>query len=209
MNHFLLLLPLAYSFSHMLCVYSAYSQYQSWLTSEEDALRVLNSFSNVIGRLDLLMAATAEATLGPLARVQGVSDAMIKCHMSELERLMRLLRQLYGQLNDQLGRLERLCDEICALHRSTSIELPHDEHRHNVAPLSVESYVSWTVDVTTALGHEMWRKAEMLDKLNYGSEGADRAMRDYIVAYWSSSSKHTLLNRAAFSSELDNSQHSV
>jgi hypothetical protein len=170
---------------------------------------VLNSFSNVIGRLDLLMAATAEATLGPLARVQGVNDALVKCHISELERLMRLLRQLYGQLNDQLGRLERLCDEICVLHRSTSIELPHDEHRQDVAPLSVDNYVSWTVDVATALGHEMWRKAELLDKLNYCSEGADRTMRDYIVAHWSSSSKHTLLTRAAFSSQLDNNQQTV
>jgi Casein Kinase 2 substrate len=195
--------------TQLLCLLFLCAQYQSWLTSEEDALRVLNSFSNVIGRLDLLMAATADATLGPLARVQGVSDALIKCHLSELERLMKLLRQLYGQLNDQLGRLERLCDETCTLHRSTSIELPDDEHRQGSTVQSVDSYVSWTVDVTAALGHEMWRKAEMLDRLNYGSEGADRAMRDYIVTHWSSSSKHTLLNRALFDSQLDTSQQSV
>ena len=110
---------------------------------------------------------------------------------------MKLLRQLYGQMNDQFERLERICDELNQDHRaalrqsSSSTEEPVAVS----APDHMQTTVIWCTDATRMLGHEMWRKSSMLEKIDYSSDPTDAALRDFIVSHWSCCSQHGFVNK--------------
>lgn len=141
---------------------------------------------------------SSASNLGVLASFADLPQALIECHMTELERLMRLLRQLYGQMMDQFGRLERLGGECLTLFRdhiaedigySTGDYAHKDNHSQDV------ERTSGLCSVVTSLGHEMWRKGSLIETLNYGTEAADLEMRQKALQQWSSKSGATALNR--------------
>ncbi|CAM9232708.1 unnamed protein product [Choristocarpus tenellus] len=56
-------------------------------------------------------------------------------------------------------------------------------------------HLRWLCDLAAMMGHEQWRKEEMLAGINFGQNIEAIAMRNHVLAHWSSKSVRSFLDR--------------